>query len=70
MMPVFFGKALSLIEDALCPLTIYTTGFSGTPCEASFFSDLHKREEMMLISLDFDNEFCSFLLCKDLFFWV
>lgn len=45
MMPVYFGKTPSLIEDALCPLTVCITGLPETPCDASLFSDLHKREK-------------------------
>lgn len=41
---MYLGKTPSLIEDALCPLTIYITGFPGAPHDASLFSDLHKRE--------------------------
>lgn len=44
-MPMYFSETLSLTEDALCPLTIYTAGRPGASCDVSLFSDLHGREK-------------------------
>lgn len=44
-MPMYFSKTVSLIEDALCPLTIYTAGLPGASRDVSLFSDLHRREK-------------------------
>lgn len=52
---MYFGKTPSLIEDALCLLTIYITGFPGTPRDASFLVTFMKERIMLLISLDFYN---------------